>query len=793
MSKVNIQSLRNKLNRLGNSDTGTLEIKDPKEWIELIQSRGNKPKDWLDFMRYMTTKAHSSDEFKHHNYLSDLYETAFDKIPRDENKGNIFYGALFVEFAQMKSKFQPDEADDLFNCARRVVRKLAIVHIAHAEYELSKGNVSKSRKILEKARQFEAEPDHLLTEAFQRLDAGQTNLQTSSILAECATVSGNKSSTSSTESTGDLRNLTGNLTSSSLTGGLTNSNLTGGVFRPSHVGGKADPSQSTPAISRTNTETPLCHPHNFKKPESIPMDHDMEMDTAPISHRLTSHPNPSKLSMSAKPVMRKAHSTPELRGASSSKAMLKPKTCLLPQRVKKLNLPFSELSEKEEDEDGENGFPSFTPLDGQSFTGLMGSQAHTSGYMTMTNSYTTPHRKDISPLKEVPHREPLKPIQNEARLQVEVDPVMITSQEKGPLLTVPSPKHVSPPVRSPVTEPPKNVNPPKQKSPTVEPPKKISEVKPSQNENVKNNPVAEESVKKPSPKVPTMETMYVNGKLYQVLQCVGHGGSSKVYTVIDHSGQNPQILALKVVRLEDQNKQIIEGYKNEIQLLKRLQYCPKVITLHDFEYKESENLLYILMECGELDFDKYLKDTIKQEGHLSPLYIKFYWHSMLQAVGALHKEGIIHSDLKPSNFLLRHGNLKLIDFGISKAIQQDKTSIITDTQVGTLNYMSPESIREHCGYTDEDSHKPVFKINVKSDVWSLGCILYCMVYGHTPFQKVVRQIAKLHAIINPEYEIKFPEIQDKKLMDVMKKCLNRDPKERPSIEELLKHEYLHSL
>ena len=57
------------------------------------------------------------------------------------------------------------------------------------------------------------------------------------------------------------------------------------------------------------------------------------------------------------------------------------------------------------------------------------------------------------------------------------------------------------------------------------------------------------------------------------------------------------------------------------------------------EYREAENLLYILMECGELDFDKYLKDTIKQEGHLSPLYIKFYWQSMLQAVGALHKEG----------------------------------------------------------------------------------------------------------------------------------------------------------
>lgn len=113
--------------------------------------------------------------------------------------------------------------------------------------------------------------------------------------------------------------------------------------------------------------------------------------------------------------------------------------------------------------------------------------------------------------------------------------------------------------------------------------------------------------------------------------------------------------------------------------------------------------------------------------------------------------------------------------------------------MGTLNYMSPESIREHCGYTEEDAQKPVFKISVKSDVWSLGCILYCMVYGHTPFQKVVRQYAKLMAIINPEYQINFPEIQDKKLLDVMKRCLTRDPKERPSIEELLQHEYLHSL
>ena len=64
---------------------------------------------------------------------------------------------------------------------------------------------------------------------------------------------------------------------------------------------------------------------------------------------------------------------------------------------------------------------------------------------------------------------------------------------------------------------------------------------------------------------------------------------------------------------------------------------------------------------------------------------------MLQAVQAIHDESIIHSDLKPANFLLVEGCLKLIDFGIAKAIPNDTTNIQRDHQTGTLNYMSPEA------------------------------------------------------------------------------------------------------
>jgi serine/threonine protein kinase len=65
---------------------------------------------------------------------------------------------------------------------------------------------------------------------------------------------------------------------------------------------------------------------------------------------------------------------------------------------------------------------------------------------------------------------------------------------------------------------------------------------------------------------------------------------------------------------------------------------------------------------------------------------------VLQAVHTIHEARIVHSDLKPANFLMVEGTLKLIDFGIAKAIQSDTTSIARESQVGTLNYMSPEAI-----------------------------------------------------------------------------------------------------
>ena len=93
---------------------------------------------------------------------------------------------------------------------------------------------------------------------------------------------------------------------------------------------------------------------------------------------------------------------------------------------------------------------------------------------------------------------------------------------------------------------------------------------------------------------------------------------------------------------------------------------------------------------------------------------------MLEAVHVIHEDKIVHTDLKPANFVLVRGELKLIDFGIAKAIANDTTNIQRDQQIGTVNYMSPEAIEE----TNRNDEKKIMKLGRASDVWSLGCILY---------------------------------------------------------------------
>ena len=96
-------------------------------------------------------------------------------------------------------------------------------------------------------------------------------------------------------------------------------------------------------------------------------------------------------------------------------------------------------------------------------------------------------------------------------------------------------------------------------------------------------------------------------------------------------------------------------------------------------------------------------------------------------------------------------NLKLIDFGIAKSCSNDTTNIYRDSQIGTINYMAPEAIvAPKCEEINGSSKGSKLKLGRASDVWSLGCILYQLVYGQPPFA-ALNTIQKLHAIPNPNF------------------------------------------
>ncbi|KAB5580905.1 kinase-like domain-containing protein, partial [Coniochaeta sp. 2T2.1] len=297
----------------------------------------------------------------------------------------------------------------------------------------------------------------------------------------------------------------------------------------------------------------------------------------------------------------------------------------------------------------------------------------------------------------------------------------------------------------------------------------------------------------------------VNDRVYTRIECVGRGGSSKVYRV---SAENGSMFALKRVSIENADETTVKGFKGEIDLLKRLTGVEKVIQLYDWELNEEKQMLSLLMEVGELDLHTLFKSRLGTEGHkLDTVFIRFFWKEMLECLAAVHAKDIVHSDLKPANFVVVKGRLKLIDFGIANAIQTDETvNVHRENQIGTPNYMSPESLMDSHQYAFTSAHngrfnvpppiqqphhaKKLVKLGKPSDVWSLGCILYQMVYGDPPFAHIPNQMARCQSIINWNHAIEYPDKVGGTrvplgLIRTMKRCLNREQKERPTCEELL--------
>jgi serine/threonine protein kinase len=260
----------------------------------------------------------------------------------------------------------------------------------------------------------------------------------------------------------------------------------------------------------------------------------------------------------------------------------------------------------------------------------------------------------------------------------------------------------------------------------------------------------------------------VNGNSYIMLSVIGKGGSSQVFKVLS---REKKLYALKQIVLggaeQGGGNSHQAAYRNEIALLLKLRGRAHVIQLVDTEEvtevaadgsETGVTVIYMLFENGHIDLGTYLKRRwrLRQRGGaddgasgLDEVTVRYIWREMLLCVNVCHEHHVIHLDIKPPNFVFVDGSLKVIDFGIAKApVNSDETSVIRESQVGTVNYMSPESLRQ-----SRKQAQGQFQLNRSSDVWSLGCILYQLVYGRTPFSSL-SLVPKLLAITDENHESK---------------------------------------
>ncbi|ODV94581.1 hypothetical protein PACTADRAFT_50460 [Pachysolen tannophilus NRRL Y-2460] len=288
----------------------------------------------------------------------------------------------------------------------------------------------------------------------------------------------------------------------------------------------------------------------------------------------------------------------------------------------------------------------------------------------------------------------------------------------------------------------------------------------------------------------------VNGISYERLELIGRGGSSKVYKV--KSSKNSKLYAVKRVTFDQFDESAVRGFKGEIDLLMKLRDKERIVKLND--YSMCEGALYLVMECGDIDLAHVLSNRLNMP--LDIEFVKYHSRELLRCVADVHNAGVVHFDLKPANFLFVKGILKIIDFGIANVLSDHTVNIYRESQIGTPNYMSPESLLEvNHSLSDLNNDKNhnngsgTWKVGKPSDIWSCGCIIYQMIYGRPPYAGYSGN-QRLLAIMNPQVKILFPDtglggVQvPKTAIEAIKNCLQRDPAKRWTINEVLNSQFL---
>ncbi|WP_096361500.1 serine/threonine-protein kinase [Sulfuricaulis limicola] len=245
---------------------------------------------------------------------------------------------------------------------------------------------------------------------------------------------------------------------------------------------------------------------------------------------------------------------------------------------------------------------------------------------------------------------------------------------------------------------------------------------------------------------------------YEVMEALGDGGMGMVYRVRDR--ETNEILALKLLRPEiARDPAMMERFKNEIRLAHRITH-KNVCRIYDFN--RVDDLAYFTMEHVD---GESLRAWLKRAGKLTPERTIDLARQITAGLGEAHARGVVHRDLKPENVMLgRDGLVKLLDFGIARALDSDTAT--ARTIMGTPEYMAPEQSQGKA-------------VDQRVDLYALGLILYeCLTgrrafSGATPVEIALKQLKE-----KPQPPRKFLPTTPPHLEAVVLRCLEKDPARR---------------
>ncbi|CAG9316540.1 unnamed protein product [Blepharisma stoltei] len=255
---------------------------------------------------------------------------------------------------------------------------------------------------------------------------------------------------------------------------------------------------------------------------------------------------------------------------------------------------------------------------------------------------------------------------------------------------------------------------------------------------------------------------------------IGEGAYAKVYQCLNI--ETGELFAVKHFTLSDDIKKIEREFynmKKEVSLLRDLNH-KNIIKYYQTELSEDLNCIDVMLEYIP---GGSLKQILQKYHHLEETIIKSYGKQLLEGLGYLHANGIVHRDLKSANVLIStKGVVKLTDFGSSKKFE-DLDEQLSKSLKGSPYWMAPEVVRRE-GHT------------FSADIWSFGCLLIEMFNGSPPWSNYSRNAKEVLRMISaPDNFPDIPEQCSNSLHDLICKCLKRNPLARPTAKEILNHEF----